>query len=600
MPVDIQPNRVVLHHPAGASATILLYGATVISWISGSHSALASASGLAGPAPPAPTAPLGAAAQFTSSTPAAPSERLFVSALASLDGSKPVRGGIPICWPIFGPPSREEYKALKQHGFARSSVWTYAETVLDAAEGVSGRFVLESSEQTEKLFPHPFKLVYTVTLAEHQLTTSLRVYNTGTAPLAFQALLHNYFRGEAASAGVQPLKGVRFVDKVRDGARDTEAREIVDVRSYTDRVYEAAGGAYTLTFPPSAHLSIKTHNLPDVTVWNPQETGSGMADMEPGGWERYVCVEPGHVARFVSLEPGGEWWGQQNAMDRFEQLILAGDLFGDATPASPPRTPSTLSPASSRSPSPSLPPNPHASSVQVGQGVPGRTGVKGVIRDAREANQIERERKSRELGERQKVWEEKGRGALSFREESEGKGRKMIRVAGEEKLAEGARKRFGHLREVGVEGFVDAVEEKDAWVVVHIYDPDVEACHSLDTTLALLARAYPHTKFLRARATTLGFASLLSAPSASADRTTRLDDLPEDEEWEYEEEEQDEVDLEMLPTMLVYKAGELRETWIRVDWEARDAGGVEQLLVKNGIIPSASGKQEDDDDSDWD
>ncbi|EJT99763.1 hypothetical protein DACRYDRAFT_117929 [Dacryopinax primogenitus] len=289
-------------------------------------------------------------------------------------------------------------------------------------------------------------------------------------------------------------------------------------------------------------------------------------------------------------------------MDRFEQLILTGDIFGDSGPRSPPRTPSTLSPASSRSPSPALPPNPNASSVQVGQGVPGRTGVKGVIRDAREASMIERGRKSLEAREKQKEWEEKGRGALSWREEEEFRagGRKLVRIGGggeAEKGGEG-RKRFGHLREVGVEGFVDAVEERDAWVVVHIYDSSVEACHSLDTTLALLARSYPYTKFLRSRAAALGFASLLSGGS-SQDRTARLDDLVEDEEWEYEEEE-DEVDLDMLPTMLVYKAGDLKQNWIRVDWDAKDAGGVEQLLMKHGILPTLSGKQENDDDLDWD
>ncbi|EJT99764.1 glucose-6-phosphate 1-epimerase [Dacryopinax primogenitus] len=291
MPVDIQSDRVVLHHPAGASTTILLYGATVISWISPSISGTS-------------------AVPVTAEGPALV-ERFFVSSLASLDGSKPVRGGIPICWPIFGQPSREENKALKQHGFARSSVWKYEETVLDAREGVSGRFILENSDQTDKLFPHPFKLVYTVTLAEHQLTTSLRVHNTGSAPLAFQALLHNYFKGESSIAQVQPLKGVTYRDKVRNMVEDVETREIVDVREYTDRVYEAAGGNYTLSFPRSVHISIKTHNLPDVTVWNPQETGSSMADMEPNGWAHYVCVEPGYVKQFVELKQGEEWWGQQ-------------------------------------------------------------------------------------------------------------------------------------------------------------------------------------------------------------------------------------------------------------------------------------------------
>jgi hypothetical protein len=33
-------------------------------------------------------------------------------------------------------------------------------------------------------------------------------------------------------------------------------------------------------------------------------------------------------------------------------------------------------------------------------------------------------------------------------------------------------RRFGHLREVGVDGFVSAVEEeRGVWVVVHLYEP---------------------------------------------------------------------------------------------------------------------------------
>lgn len=35
----------------------------------------------------------------------------------------------------------------------------------------------------------------------------------------------------------------------------------------------------------------------------------------------------------------------------------------------------------------------------------------------------------------------------------------------------------------------------------------------------------------------------------------------------------------MLPTMLVYRAGELVHNWVRVDWEAGKAG-VEELLQR--------------------
>lgn len=40
-----------------------------------------------------------------------------------------------------------------------------------------------------------------------------------------------------------------------------------------------------------------------------------------------------------------------------------------------------------------------------------------------------------------------------------------------------------------------------------------------------------------------------------------------------------EVDTEMLPTLLVYRGGQLEHTFIRVDWEASDSG-IQNLLIK--------------------
>jgi glucose-6-phosphate 1-epimerase len=50
----------------------------------------------------------------------APHEVLFVRPDAKMDGSKPISGGIPHCFPQFGPG------AIQQHGFARNLVWTVA------------------------------------------------------------------------------------------------------------------------------------------------------------------------------------------------------------------------------------------------------------------------------------------------------------------------------------------------------------------------------------------------------------------------------------------------------------------------------------------
>ena len=43
-------------------------------------------------------------------------ELIFVATKAKLDGSKAIRGGIPICFPAFGP-----WSFGPQHGFARNS-----------------------------------------------------------------------------------------------------------------------------------------------------------------------------------------------------------------------------------------------------------------------------------------------------------------------------------------------------------------------------------------------------------------------------------------------------------------------------------------------
>lgn len=127
MPVHQNTDRLVVQHPKvgpcgptttrsqlirplqGATAEILLYGATVISWKAGS------------------------------TVNPQPSERLFVSATAALDGSKPVRGGIPVVFPCFGAPVHPSHTKLPQHGFARSNVWTFSSIVMDNEAGVSVR-----------------------------------------------------------------------------------------------------------------------------------------------------------------------------------------------------------------------------------------------------------------------------------------------------------------------------------------------------------------------------------------------------------------------------------------------------------------------------
>ncbi|KAI0266448.1 thioredoxin-like protein [Gloeopeniophorella convolvens] len=286
--------------------------------------------------------------------------------------------------------------------------------------------------------------------------------------------------------------------------------------------------------------------------------------------------------------------------DRLEQLVLSGELF--------------RGPSRSSSPTRSASPDGHSEGSDddggwgkqqiseetdtqtqhtdsIGMG-PGRTGVKGVIRDRDEAAARQRTRKAEELAELASRMERANLGGKTYLEEQD-----------EHSVFGGRRRgRFGHLREVGLKGFVPAVEEdSDVWVVVHIYDPSLNRCDNLDERLMRIAREHPETKFIRCRASAIGFASTSNAkargaraPSSgylskarTAPRLTEkdeddpyADDVDEDEQVdEYGDEDEDDVDTDMLPTMLVYRSGDLVHNWVRVDWEA-GALGIDELLER--------------------
>lgn len=238
-----------------------------------------------------------------------PIERLFVSSKALLNGSKPVRGGIPVVFPCFGAPTHPEHARLAQHGFARNSLWAWDSIIMDNEAGVSVRLservfllsgiphldtnlALEPTSEIKAVYSKPFHLSYVVTLAEHQLSTDLHVKNTSTSTsfppdvLEFQALFHNYIRAPSKDVLVHSLQNLKYVDKVDSSFQGlkTETRAGVDVRKFTDSVYEDAPQKYEITWPGGG-LELRSTHLKDVVVWNPQaEAGSKIGDMEEGGW----------------------------------------------------------------------------------------------------------------------------------------------------------------------------------------------------------------------------------------------------------------------------------------------------------------------------
>jgi glucose-6-phosphate 1-epimerase len=144
---------------------------------------------------------------------------------------------------------------------------------------------LQPRPSISAVYDKAFELAYVVTLAEHQLSTDLHITNPSSSDtLEFQALLHTYIYAPAHDVTITPLIGKRYVDKVDGAAIKNETRPAVDVRQFTDAVYEDAPDTITVSWP-NGGLVVKKKNFSTVTIWNPAEVaGSKIGDMEAGGW----------------------------------------------------------------------------------------------------------------------------------------------------------------------------------------------------------------------------------------------------------------------------------------------------------------------------
>ena len=200
-------------------------------------------------------------AHLVSWIPAGGEECLYVSERSPFETGQPIRGGIPVVFPQFS-----ERGPLAKHGFARTQVWSFDQSRLS--------LVLESSPQTEALWPGTFRLVLSVSIGGPRLDVELSVANTGKAPFSFMAALHTYLR--VSNAAAVRLEGLG---------------EVVTAAEPIDRVFFATPPVTRLE-DAGRILHIEQRGFKDTVVWNPgRERTAQMADMPPDGYRQMLCVE---------------------------------------------------------------------------------------------------------------------------------------------------------------------------------------------------------------------------------------------------------------------------------------------------------------------
>jgi glucose-6-phosphate 1-epimerase len=242
-----------------------------------------------------------------------------------LDGSKAIRGGIPLVFPQFGQPD----KAMPQHGFLRVNYWTVDESsAYDGTDsaGITYNLTLQDvkaargglwdKDSTE----YDCSCSYHVKIDGNKLTTTLEVHNIGNTDFPFQNLLHTYYLvdGKSALDGdqcyVKGLEGYDVVDKITD-AEYTCGSDPIIMDGEVDRIYTpptgkdvvdviiGVGGDQSLKMTATGKVNGVGWPVSCV-VWNPnKEKAASMADFGFDQYHEMICVEPGMLAK-PTLEAG--------------------------------------------------------------------------------------------------------------------------------------------------------------------------------------------------------------------------------------------------------------------------------------------------------
>jgi glucose-6-phosphate 1-epimerase len=222
---------------------------------------------------------------------------LWRSDHATYADGQPIRGGVPVCFPWFGPKADDP--DAPAHGLVRTKAWAWHTL---AAHDDNVRLALASSGG-------PFDVTLDVRLGPAlTLTLTAFAFPTADGPATFEAALHTYLAvADARDVTLHGLEKARYLDKMIDGTPTVEPDgQPLQFTGETDRVYLDVDRPTTLTDPGLARRITLDHDAPSVVVWNPwTDKAARMTDFGDDEWPGMCCIETGAIGpNAVTLEPG--------------------------------------------------------------------------------------------------------------------------------------------------------------------------------------------------------------------------------------------------------------------------------------------------------
>lgn len=224
---------------------------------------------------------------------------IWLSPDARFTRGKSPRGGVPICWPWFGPGPAPDRPA---HGSVRGADWTlihYKEIQGGAHELI---FLLDDSKEQ----PPGIRLEARLCIGS-ALTLSLTTTNLSPQPFSFSGALHSYFGvSDVRTVSIKGLGAGNYLDRA-DADREKTGIDPLVIDGETDRIYLEAPHLVSIEDPGyGRRIMIQGEGAGSVIVWNPwEEKANRLGDLGSDNYLKMVCVESGHaMPHALCLAPG--------------------------------------------------------------------------------------------------------------------------------------------------------------------------------------------------------------------------------------------------------------------------------------------------------
>ncbi len=231
---------------------------------------------------------------------------IWMSAKSWFSDGQPIRGGVPICFPWFGPGRAGDQ--LPIHGFARLHTWHLADLkdTLDRDGRLIAVYTLDNAMTGEQPdWPHRYEARYVVKFTPEYLGLTLEVTNTGQHHVPLDGALHTYLAvGDVRQVKVTGLDGAEYYDKVT-GQTETQSGDVT-IEGQTDRVYRSPGEVVLEDPVLGRRLVIAKSGSANTVIWNPGvDKAAEMQDFGDDEWQGMICIEAANaLGDQLTLRPG--------------------------------------------------------------------------------------------------------------------------------------------------------------------------------------------------------------------------------------------------------------------------------------------------------